>query len=64
LDIFEGQKVIERTSMNSWDDEGFCAAIKATGKKNIIITGIWTEVCVSKCEEEYSKAKVENGCLI
>ena len=48
LDIFEGQDVIERTSMNSWDDEGFRAAIKATGKKNIIMTGLWTEVCVSK----------------
>lgn len=47
LDVFEGQEVIERSSMNSWDDEGFRAAIKATGKKNIIMTGLWTEVCVT-----------------
>jgi nicotinamidase-related amidase len=47
LDVFPGQEVIERTSMNSWDDEGFRAAIEATGRKNIIITGLWTEVCVT-----------------
>ncbi|MDX2188210.1 MAG: hydrolase [Opitutaceae bacterium] len=47
LDVFPGQEVVERTSMNSWDDEGFRAAIRATGKKNIIMTGLWTEVCVT-----------------
>ena len=47
LDIFPGQKVIERSSMNSWDDEGFRNAIKATGRKNILLTGLWTEVCVT-----------------
>src|ERR1041385_2439044 len=33
LDVFPGQPVIERTSMNSWDDAGFRRAIEATGKK-------------------------------
>lgn len=47
LDIFPGQPVIERTSMNSWDDPGFRAAIEATGRKNILMTGLWTEVCVT-----------------
>jgi nicotinamidase-related amidase len=47
LDVFPNQAVVERTSMNSWDDAGFRSAIKATGKKNIIITGLWTEVCVT-----------------
>lgn len=47
LDVFPGQPVIERTSMNSWDDAGFRKAIEATGKKNIIMTGLWTEVCVT-----------------
>ncbi len=47
LDVFPGQPVIERTSMNSWDDAGFRAAIEATGKKNILMTGLWTEVCVT-----------------
>src|SRR5262245_20198530 len=47
LDVFPGQPVIERTSMNSWDDPGFRKAIEATGRKNIILTGLWTEVCVT-----------------
>jgi nicotinamidase-related amidase len=47
LDVFPGQPVVERTSMNSWDDAGFRAAIEATGRKNIILTGLWTEVCVT-----------------
>ena len=47
LDVFPGQEVIERTSMNSWDSKEFRAAIEATGRKNIIITGLWTEVCVT-----------------
>jgi nicotinamidase-related amidase len=47
LDIFPGQPVIERTSMNSWDDVGFRKAIEATGRKNILMTGLWTEVCIT-----------------
>src|SRR5687768_31850 len=47
LDVFPEQAVVERTSMNSWDDAGFRKAIEATGKKNIIMTGLWTEVCVT-----------------
>jgi nicotinamidase-related amidase len=46
LDVFAGQPVVERTSMNSWDDAGFRKAIAATGRKNILLTGLWTEVCV------------------
>ncbi|HEY5895171.1 MAG TPA: hydrolase [Chthoniobacterales bacterium] len=47
LDVFPGQEVIERTSMNSWDSMEFRKAIEATGRKNIIICGLWTEVCVT-----------------
>src|SRR2546428_5832564 len=47
LDVFPGQPVVERTSMNSWDDPGFRKAIEATGRKNILMTGLWTEVCIT-----------------
>ncbi len=47
MDVFPGQQPVERSSMNSWDDPGFRAAIEATGKKNIVIAGLWTEVCVT-----------------
>jgi nicotinamidase-related amidase len=33
--------------MNSWDSQEFRKAIEATGRKNIIMTGLWTEVCIT-----------------
>ena len=44
---FPEQTPIERTSMNSWDDPNFVAAVKATGRKKIVLAGLWTEVCVA-----------------
>ena len=44
---FPAQKPIERSSMNSWDDPNFVAAIKATGRKKIVLAGLWTQVCVT-----------------
>jgi nicotinamidase-related amidase len=38
---------IERTSMNSWDDKNFVAAVEKTGKKKIVLSGLWTETCVA-----------------
>ena len=45
--VFPNQPVIERTSMNSWDDENFVNAIKKTGRKKIVLSGLWTETCVA-----------------
>src|SRR3954470_8456438 len=45
--IFPDQELIERTTMNSWDDENFVAAIEATGRKKIVLSGLWTETCVA-----------------
>ena len=67
LDVFPGQPVVERTSMNSWDDAGFRKAIEATGRKNILMTGLWTEVCVTwptieMIAEGYNIYVVEDCC--
>ena len=45
--VFPNQTPIERTSMNSWDDKNFVAAIEKSGKKKIVLTGLWTETCVA-----------------
>src|SRR4051794_36670066 len=45
--IFPGQTPIERTSMNSWDDNNYAAAIRKTGRKKIVLAGLWTETCVA-----------------
>ncbi len=38
---------IERTSMNSWDDANFVAAVQRSGRKKIVLAGLWTETCVA-----------------
>ncbi|MGD9236885.1 MAG: isochorismatase family protein [Desulfobacterales bacterium] len=53
--------------MNSWDDPTFREAVKATGKKNILIAGLWTEVCVTwpalnMLSEGYNIYVVEDAC--
>jgi nicotinamidase-related amidase len=45
LDVFPGKPILERTSMNSWDDQKVRDALKANGKKKVIVSGLWTEVC-------------------
>ena len=45
LDVFPGQKVLERTSMNSWDDQKVRDALAANGRKKVVVSGLWTEVC-------------------
>ena len=45
--IYPDHTPIERSSMNSWDDENFVAAVKKTGRKKIVLAGLWTEVCVA-----------------
>jgi nicotinamidase-related amidase len=45
--IFPDREPIERSSMNSWDDKNFVAAIERTGKKKIVLAGLWTETCVA-----------------
>jgi nicotinamidase-related amidase len=67
LDVFPEQKPIERTGMNSWDTPAFRDAVKATGKKNIIMSGLWTEVCITwptlnMLAEGYNIYVVDDAC--
>ena len=45
-DTLPGVPELDRTSMNSWEDPEFVAAVEGTGRKKLIIAGLWTEVCV------------------
>ena len=47
LAVYPQQPLIERSSMNSWDDKNFVAAIEKTGRKKIVLAGLWTETCVA-----------------
>jgi nicotinamidase-related amidase len=45
LDVFPDQPTLERTSMNSWDDEKVRDALKKNGRNKVVVAGLWTEVC-------------------
>jgi len=38
---------VDRTTMNSWEDKNFIKAVEATGKKRLVMAGLWTEVCIN-----------------
>lgn len=46
-DVFPGQEIIDRTFINTWEDPKVVDAVKATGRKQLIIAGLWTEICVA-----------------
>ena len=45
LDVFPENDVLERTSMNSWDDQKVRDALAKAGRKKVVVSGLWTEVC-------------------
>jgi nicotinamidase-related amidase len=45
--VFPQQSPIERSTMNSWDDVNFVTAIENSGRKKIVLAGLWTETCVA-----------------
>jgi nicotinamidase-related amidase len=40
-------EAIDRTSINAWEDEDFVAAVKATGRRKLVMVALWTEVCLA-----------------
>jgi nicotinamidase-related amidase len=45
--VFPDQKPIDRSGLNSWDDPRVLEWVKKTGKKKLVMAGLWTEVCLS-----------------
>jgi nicotinamidase-related amidase len=39
--------VIDRTNVNAWEEPEFVAAVEATGRKKLIMGGLWTDVCLA-----------------
>lgn len=46
-EVFPGMEAIDRTTLNAWEDEAFLAAVKATGRRKLVIVALWTEVCLA-----------------
>ncbi len=45
-EVLTDTRPIDRTSINAWEDEDFVAAVKATGRRKLIMAALWTEVCL------------------
>ncbi|WP_409188554.1 hydrolase [Bradyrhizobium sp. RDM4] len=45
-EVFPDVVPIDRTSINAWEDADFVAAVRNTGRKKLIMTALWTEVCL------------------
>lgn len=43
---FPGQAMLDRTSMNCWEDAGVIARVNEIGKDRIVLAGLWTGVCI------------------
>jgi nicotinamidase-related amidase len=47
LAMFPDQPVIQRSSMNAWDDQAFVAGVRNTGRRNFLMAGLWSEACLA-----------------
>ena len=45
--LVDDDKPIDRTTVNSWEDTEFVAAVRATGRRKLIFCALWTEVCMA-----------------
>jgi len=45
--LLEDDKPLDRTTTNSWEDIEFLQAVRATGRRKLIICALWTEICMA-----------------
>jgi nicotinamidase-related amidase len=45
-DVLGDVPIIDRTSINAWQDKDFVEAVKATGRRKLVMAALWTEVCL------------------
>ncbi len=46
-EVLTGIESLDRTTINAWEDEEFVKAVKATGRKKLIMAALWTEACLT-----------------
>lgn len=64
---FPGQKLIDRTSMNTWEDANVIKSLNSIGKDRLVLAGLWTSVCIvgpalSALEQGYEIYIVTDAC--
>jgi nicotinamidase-related amidase len=58
-DVLEGIEALDRTTINAREDKEFVTAVKATGRKKLIMTALWTEACLTFPELDALRAGYE-----
>ena len=66
-DPFPGQPLLDRTSMNTWEDAAVIKQVNAIGKQRLVFGGLWTSVCIvgpvlSAIEQGYETYVVTDAC--
>lgn len=66
-EVFPGQAVLDRTSMNTWEDAAVIAEVNRLGKDRLIMAGLWTSVCivgpvVSAIDQGYDVYFISDAC--
>jgi len=46
-ELLESDPPIDRTTLNAWEDSDFLAAVRATGRRKLILCALWTEICMA-----------------
>jgi nicotinamidase-related amidase len=64
---FPGRKLLDRTSMNTWEDAAVIAQINEFGKGRIVLSGLWTSVCIvgpalSALDQGYEVYVIADAC--
>ena len=64
---FPGQKMIDRTTMNTWEDQDVIDQVNTIGKKRIVLAGLWTSVCIvgpalSALEQGFEVYVIADAC--
>jgi nicotinamidase-related amidase len=66
-DAFPGQKLLDRTSMNTWEDAAVIEQVNAIGKSRLVLAGLWTSVCIvgptlSAIDQGYEVYVIADAC--
>jgi len=46
-ELLEDSPPIDRTTLNAWEDADFLSAVRATGRRKLILCALWTEICMA-----------------
>jgi nicotinamidase-related amidase len=66
-EAFPGQKMIDRTSMNTWEDANVIKEVNRIGKDRLVFAGLWTSVCIvgptlSALDQGYEAYVIADAC--